>query len=321
MIKSDIDDVIRYELVDFPPWREDKDVKSVTGMINEIVKFQDKWKDEVKDTIEVGAAETIKRIEGEMEVDFYFRVNKEEGHGLKTFEDTDSVIKSRYVQRTVSKSEQEVLNLYRSYEKLKDIGQKEATPLLDGEILKSIHKILLEGINKDGDTEPGNYSRGIRITVYKGEEYKYKNIKDLTLEQSVQTILDRYNDLIDKCKSNWQSSLGRRQDTWADLFKIGAYLLFEMLDVHPFADGNGRLCRMLVSYALSFATPFPSSVYNIWRSDDDDITNKDAADAYIDAIVATRRSVTRHPHLLAAMIAECNWYAWRKFFERLNINI
>ena len=313
--KSDIDDVIRYELIDYPPWRDvSANLKPVNEMISEIAKFHKKW-DSVKQTLE---PENIKKAVLFMELEFYHHVNLEEEHGLDAFDDTANLIKTQYptLKKTISKSEQEVLNLFHAFQKLKGFQQiqqntKEDTPLLDEEILKSVHELLLQGINKQGNTKPGEYSQSIRITEYKGERHEYKPMSGLTLEQSVQTVLDRYNSLVESCIRNWEES---RQESLTDLFKIAAYLLFQMLDVHPFADGNGRLCRLLVSYALSFATPFPSSVYNLWS----DITTKDA---YLDAIVETRKSATKQPRLLAAMIAECNWYAWKTFFERLHVDI
>jgi len=310
--KSGVDDLLNFTLMDYPPWRNPQNkVKSVNDMISDIIKFQEKWAKENQRL----AADTIKKGLKRMELEFYFHVNNEEEHGLGTIEDTEAFIKASLSaqKENMSTSEQEVFNLVHAHRKLQDIQQKadELTPLLDEETLKTVHELILKDIYMGNRTPAGRYSQNIRITEYKDEVYAYKNIKGLSLEASVQTILDRYNMMIETCKLNWQES---RKESIADLFKIASYLLFEMLDVHPFSDGNGRLCRLLVSYALSFATPFPSSVYNLWS----DTTSKEV---YIEAIVKTRKTATRNPHLLAAMIAECNWYGWKKFFELLGISI
>ena len=311
--KSGVDDLLKFDLLDYPPWRnpQEENVKSVNDMIREIIEYQEEWA-KVSRTL---APKIIEKGLKRMELEFYFHVNNEEEHGLGTIEDTEAFIETNLSaeKENMSQSQQEVVNLVHAHRKLQSIQQTadELTPLLDDETLKTVHKLILKGIPLGKRTPAGTYSKNIRVTEFKNELYAYKNIKGLSLEDSVQTIIDRYNVMIEMCKLNWQDS---RKESVADLFKIAAYLLFEMLDVHPFSDGNGRLCRLLVSYALSFATPFPSSVYNLWS----DITSKDA---YIEALVKTRKTSERHPHLLAAMIAECNWYGWQKFFKLLDISL
>jgi len=41
------------------------------------------------------------------------------------------------------------------------------------------------------------------------------------------------------------------------LIKLAAWLLYEFLEVHPFADGNGRMARVLVSNILAYFYPVP----------------------------------------------------------------
>ena len=58
-----------------------------------------------------------------------------------------------------------------------------------------------------------------------------------------------------------------------------------LLDLHPFSDGNGRLCRILCSYSLSKLNPFPTPIYSVW--------NDSPNDAYIEALVEGRNSPGR----------------------------
>ena len=86
-------------------------------------------------------------------------------------------------------------------------------------------------------------------------------------------------------------------------------MLFELLDLHPFGEGNGRLCRILCSYLLSYFSPLPTPVYNVWTYS--------TKDDYLEALKRTRKTVERHPTALTTMIIECSYYGWRKFFQRL----
>ncbi|XP_020626593.1 uncharacterized protein LOC110063939 [Orbicella faveolata] len=99
-------------------------------------------------------------------------------------------------------------------------------------------------------------------------------------------------------------------DDFYSLFKTCAWLLFELLDLHPFSDGNGRLCRILCSYSLSKLNPFPTPIYNVWT----DSCKHD----YIEALVEARRSPCRHPCALTTMMIECSYYGWESFFKVLD---
>ena len=80
------------------------------------------------------------------------------------------------------------------------------------------------------------------------------------------------------------------------IFKCAAWLLFTFVDIHPFVDGNGRLCRLLANYVLSLITPFPVSTYSP--------TGKEGSgrQRYIEAIVECRKSSSRHPIRLCEIL-------------------
>ena len=45
------------------------------------------------------------------------------------------------------------------------------------------------------------------------------------------------------------------------IFLLAAWLLFKVVDVHPFVDGNGRLARLLANLVLAMIFPFPVPIY------------------------------------------------------------
>ena len=145
-----------------------------------------------------------------------------------------------------------------------------------------------------------------RVTEFNGDIYHYPTPEDM--ESAVSNLLDKYNFLFDSCTKG-ESGL-KDFDDFYSLFKTCAWLLFELLDLHPFSDGNGRLCRILCSYSLSKLNPFPTPIYNVWTDS--------SKDDYIKALVEARMSPGRHPCALTTMIIESSYYGWQSFFRALD---
>ena len=141
-----------------------------------------------------------------------------------------------------------------------------------------------------------------RIAEFDGEIHEYSTPDDM--ETAVSTLLDRYNSLLESVKSE-EDEVTKMEK----LFKVTAWVTFELLSLHPFSDGNGRLCRLFASYTLSTFTPFPTPIYNIWT--------ESAKYDYIRALVEARKSKSRHPASLTTMIIECNWKGWQSFMKQV----
>ena len=240
----------------------------------------------------------------------------EEGHGLTTFAETETFLRYCSSRRNSASSfsleEQETINLRVAYENLlaRIIGELEQASdygLLEVSLLEETHRLILQDIPlPKGFTKPGKMSNNIRVTEFKGELYHYANPEDM--ESAVSNLLDKYNFLFDSCTEG-KGKL-KDFDDFYNLFKTCAWLLFELLDLHPFSDGNGRLCRILCSYSLSKLNPFPTPIYNVW-------SNSSKHD-YIEALVEARKSPGRHPCALTTMMIECSYYGWESFFKALD---
>lgn len=309
-----VTDLLAFQPVEIPTWRErpaesvcDSNINTkltISDMLEEIGNFQKHWEIKPKNRDNV-----IKQ----MEAYFYYAVNSEEEHGVETIEETMTLASSLLSEnvpraQTLSQKQQEVVNVCNAYQYLKELlADKKDKSLLAPAILQGAHSIILKDIDIQQRTRAGEFSNLPRKTEYKGEVYNYnQRYKDQTTEECVQLVIDRYNPLIEHAKG-CQDQKKKVENT----FKAAAYLVFEMLDVHPFSDGNGRLCRLLASYVLGSMTPFPTPIYNVW--------SKSRKGDYIEALVETRKSNNRHPCALTSMMIECNWFAWRKFYEQLEI--
>lgn len=241
----------------------------------------------------------------------------EDSHEVKKIQDSEEVKKFEDSEEVKKVEVSEEVKKVEDIEKVKKVEDSEAVKkvtgsdevkkcygLLEINLVKNVHKLILKDIEQSANkTKPGEFSKNKRVTKFKGEEYEYRTPENM--EKEVQTLLDRYNDLISCVKEEKNSEV-----LVYKMFKTCSWLLFELLDLHPFANGNGRLCRLFCSYALSLITPFPTPIYNVWT--------ESCKDDYRQALVDARKSANRFPRSLTTMIIECNYSRWMKLFELLD---
>jgi len=305
-----------FDASETPKWRTKEEVP-ISEMIRKIMDYRNKW-EEAK-SANVYDEKLVEKVRSQFLVEFIFHVNMEEEKGFGTFEETEEFLNSFHarggnLQRPLSITEQETINLRKAYEHLLGKMEREEEEsdygLIESSLLEETHRILMEDTDlPQGKTKPGKFSVERRYVEFNGELYKYPHYpKPGDMETAVYKLLDKYNDMFDLCT---KGGLKEFEDFYY-LFKTCAWLLFELLDLHPFGNGNGRLCRILCSYLLSKFTPFPTPVYNVWT--------ESRKNDYRQALVDTRKSEGRQPTTLTTMIIECSYYGWGKFFEALEEN-
>ena len=94
----------------------------------------------------------------------------------------------------------------------------------------NVHKITMK--NSTGMLGDGRVFRSHAVYA---QDYVYRDGDPVQLERECVSILASYNDSV-------RNGIG--------FIVSAADLFYDMITLHPFADGNGRLCRLLVSYAL-----------------------------------------------------------------------
>jgi len=117
--------------------------------------------------------------------------------------------------------------------------------VLTEEIIKATHSILTEGLLDDDGLpiNPGNY-RTEQISA-KGHVF----IDPKFVASSMQRLVETFNYL---------------QQKKLDLFMLAGWLMAEFVTIHPFNDGNGRMCRLLMNYALRLnGLPFYSPITTV----------------------------------------------------------
>ena len=115
--------------------------------------------------------------------------------------------------------------------------------LLTEQNLLESHRILMTGLIPYA----GRYRDSEAMTHTSRGMFYY--VPANRVQQELQTLVDAFNDRI------MASSL-----SVSDLFSMSASFLNAFLAIHPFADGNGRVGRLWVSYILFRCFPFVFSI-------------------------------------------------------------
>ncbi|KAF7682491.1 Ribonucleoside-diphosphate reductase small chain [Astathelohania contejeani] len=165
------------------------------------------------------------------------------------------------------------------------------------ECVLHLHKILMTGLLSI--EKCGYVSTNVRCTQIKNDWYFYPLLNsNQDGENRILKILDIYNFTLTHKILTHQSQEAELEQ----IFKLTAWFILEMLSLHPFADGNGRLTRLLASYILSVLMPFPTLLLgNLER-----------------AIIHDRkRSGNQPPIYLVKLIIKSTWLSWKIFFNLL----
>lgn len=136
----------------------------------------------------------------------------------------------------------------------------------------------------------------------------------IILDDHLSDTLDGHNKHFNHYLYNMKHSCNvSEEEKITYLIKCAAWLFCRVISLHPFSNGNGRLCRLLVNDVLMEITPFPIQMYNIGN------INKDT---YFNAIIQYQGSpmpkpsapnTSNDPSDIAALIVEGLWHGWRAY--------
>lgn len=164
-------------------------------------------------------------------------------------------------------SESSQRQLYQCTQTVKYLLRDNVRSPLTFDLIIETHKIMMEG----SYVMEGNNQVDIIVGRVRkeGEEVyadDYQFLEGKQVKEALMKLVDEYNHLSDKGKTH--------------PIELATFLFYGMITIHPFPNGNGRLCRFFLSWSLMHdGFPFPVTFSS---------GHKKRRQHYIDAILAAR---------------------------------
>ena len=228
----------KIEVSETPPWKDGSNVPTTSKMLTDITnnlisRFQN--------------TQDYQRKLYDLKVKFVLNSNCGENEGTQTMDSTVSALNKRDGER-ISSEEQVSKNLLDAINHLESRNSGADTGLLDvEECIQDTHKVLMKNLLKS--KKSGKFSTEKRMT---GDGHVYPHLHtDEHAYNEVQRIIDKYNATIDYIKNADLDPI--KQNSM--YFRCAAWILYNFVALHPFSDGNGRMCRLLASHCLYLVFP------------------------------------------------------------------
>lgn len=177
---------------------------------------------------------------------------------------------------------------------------------------------------------PGRFSAAQRMTNYEGQVLRYEQRTEQEMETQVNRVVDSHNTMFSELNvllrqiplSSSPEYQQRVRGVLYGMFKLAGWLFLELITLHPFADANGRTCRLLANRLLEQFSPFPTPVYNVHvpATNDDYLTAIHACQVAESEPTCTLKYL-RPPCDFVALIIESNYYSWRTFLTSCGIHL
>ena len=166
----------------------------------------------------------------------------------------------------------------------------DSLPELTEELIKQTHTIMMQGLkNEQGlDVGPGDYRKS---SVFAGAHLFPSHD---CIPTSMARIVKEYNDKFSQPH---------------DRYQLASWLHLEVVTLHPFLDGNGRISRLLWCYSLMRdGQPFPTVLTSGHERSQNHL------------VLCLKRDcnffVSNNPHLTTLTVISVN-QAWEDYFKML----
>lgn len=170
--------------------------------------------------------EALTKIEQALDIEYTYESNRIEGNTL-TLQETALVVEEGLTISGKSMREHlEAINHQEAIAFIKDIAQGEE--LINERIILQIHALVLRGIDRKN---AGRY-RTVPVLI---SGSRHVPPQPYLIEKQMEDFMLRFREM---------------EASGTHPVDIAAYLHDELVRIHPFIDGNGRTCRLLMNLYL-----------------------------------------------------------------------
>jgi hypothetical protein len=183
--------------------------------------------------------------------DWIFYTNKIESTGLPSQGETADLLRSGCVRTQQDKEVMQTFELLKMTYKPDDLGASNTSRFyIDVPTLQKWHKAMLGDI----ESHAGKFrTHGSEATTTNLIEDKHKYPHHALIKPNTTNMC--------KCISRLAKYIG---ETYSEphnrvlyAFALAAFAQFHFVDIHPFSDGNGRMCRFISKRILDWVCPLP----------------------------------------------------------------
>ena len=169
-------------------------------------------------------------------------------------------------------------------------GDEKALPDLTENLIQQAHLIMMRGLKTEQD-ETVNAGCYRKISVHAGR-HVYPSYE--CVPANMEKIVEEYN---------------RKSSQPHDMYQLASWLHYNVVSLHPFEDGNGRISRLLWCYSLMRdGLPFPAVLTS---------GHKRSQSHLIKCLERDRKYViANHPHLTTLTVVSV-YQAWKVWNESL----
>jgi len=143
---------------------------------------------------------------------------------------------------------------------------------INPEFIRNLSAKVMHGTGKEYNVPGGRFdsSKGEyrKLGVFTGET-SYPNFQKL--EGMVETLCNQLEKKIDNVTSV------------IEIYDLAFDFHYDLVSIHPFADGNGRISRLMMNYILMYHGETPAIIHKEDRLE------------YIDALIESRKTENPHP--------------------------
>jgi len=181
-----------------------------------------------------------------------FCTNKIENMGPNTLEETEKILQSPLEHRC-SQSETVLSTLgllTKTYKKENYKNEHISAVIFDTESLKLWFSIIMP------NHKPSFRKHGVEASSWNGATHKYPHHQ--IVEEAIKCLCSLIYTLSKGISRCYRDNENKKVLL---VFALAAFAQFHFVDIHPFPDGNGRLCRLISKRILDWCCPFPFPMF------------------------------------------------------------